>query len=123
MITRIFDQSGNNNHLHVIGEPSGMEPVGTAGRLHNGRAITGTNASADPLFVDGHAVYSAYFEGGMGLRTNVTTDVPTGDEPETLYMVTSGTHYGGGCCFDYGNAEIGTGCSFLNRVSLSKDLR
>jgi hypothetical protein len=22
-------------------------------------------------------------------------------------MVTSGQHYNGGCCFDYGNAEIG----------------
>lgn len=22
-----------------------------------------------------------------------------------MYMVTSGTHYGGRCCFDYGNAE------------------
>jgi hypothetical protein len=26
---------------------------------------------------------------------------------ETTYMVTSGQHYNGGCCFDYGNAEIG----------------
>ena len=26
---------------------------------------------------------------------------------ETIYMVTSGRHYNGGCCFDYGNAEIG----------------
>ena len=105
MITRIFDQTTNGNHLHVIGEPSGLEPVGTGGRLHAGTPITGTNASADPLFVDGHAVYSAYFEGGMGFRNQDTTGVPTGDEPETLYMVTSGQHYGGACCFDYGNAE------------------
>ena len=45
--------------------------MGTGGRLYKGNAITGTNAAADPLFVDGHAVYSAYFEGGMGFRQNV----------------------------------------------------
>jgi hypothetical protein len=28
-----------------------------------------------------------------------------GDEPEGEYMVTSGTHFNSGCCFDYGNAE------------------
>lgn len=27
MITRIFDQTGNGNHLHVVGQPSGLEPV------------------------------------------------------------------------------------------------
>merc|ERR1712187_552419 len=59
MITRIFDQSSNNNHLHVIGDPSGMAVVGSGGRLYyrtvtdKGRPITGTNASADPLYVDG----------------------------------------------------------------------
>ena len=45
----------------------------------------------------------------MGYRTDVTrpaTGVATGDEPETIYMVTSGRHYNGGCCFNYGNAEI-----------------
>lgn len=68
MITRIFDQSPYGNHLSVIGEPSGLIAVGAGGRLHNGSPITGTNASADPLFVGGHAVYSAYFEGGMGFR-------------------------------------------------------
>ena len=97
VITRIFDQSGHHNHLHVVGEPSGLEPVARGGRLFHGAPITGTNASADPLFVDGHLTYSAYFEGGMGFRANRTTAVPTGDEPETLYMVTSGTHFNSGC--------------------------
>ena len=106
MMTRIFDQSGNKNHLHVVGQPSGLEPVGSGGRLFKGGAITGTNASADPLFIDGHAVYSAYFEGGMGFRTNQTTAIPTGDDPETLLMVTSGKHFNGGCCFDV-SSQIG----------------
>ena len=55
-------RSQNANHLAVIGQPSGLEPVGKGGRLHNGSPITGTNAAADPLFVGGHAVYSACFE-------------------------------------------------------------
>jgi len=122
MITRIFDQSGNQNHLHVVGQPSGLEAVGSGGRLYNGAPITGTNANADPLFVDGHGVYSAYFEGGMGFRTNTTKDVPTGDEPETLYMVTSGTHYNKGCCFDYGNAEVGLWPNTTNNLSYAKGL-
>ena len=81
--------------------------MGTGGRLYNGKdngkanglPITGTNATADPLFVNGHKVYSAYFEGGMGFRNQDTNGIATGDEPETIYMVTSGTHYNGGCCF------------------------
>ena len=35
----------------------------------------------------------------MGFRQNVTTGVAVDDEPETIYMVTSGTHYNGHCCF------------------------
>src|SRR4029077_19040394 len=31
--------------------------------------------------------------------------IATGDQPEGEYMVTSGKHYNGGCCFDYGDAE------------------
>jgi hypothetical protein len=29
----------------------------------------------------------------------------TGDNPETIYMITSGDYYNSLCCFDYGNAE------------------
>ena len=122
MITRIFDQSGNGNHVHVVGQPSGLEPVGTGGRLYKGAPITGTNASADPLFVDGQQVYSAYFEGGMGFRSNTTTKIPINDEPETLLMVTSGTHYSGPCCFDYGNAEIGLWPNTTNNLTFAKGL-
>lgn len=122
MITRIFDQSGKGNHVHVIGEPSGLKPVGTGGRIYRGGQITGTNASADPLIVNGHTVYSAYFEGGMGFRNNMTTDIPTGDEPETIYMVTSGKHYNDGCCFDYGNAEVGLWPNTTNNLTYAKGL-
>ena len=52
----------------------------------------------------------------MGYRNDNTSGVATGDDPETIYMVTNGRHYNGatdahgrkgnGCCFDYGNAEV-----------------
>ena len=29
----------------------------------------------------------------------------TGAQPQGDYMVTSGNHVNGGCCFDYGNTE------------------
>jgi hypothetical protein len=63
------------------------------------------NATKDPLMVGGHKVYSAYFEGGMGYRIDNSSNIAVGDEPETIYMVTSGTHFNDRCCFDYGNAE------------------
>ena len=100
MISRIFDQSAHGNHLHVTGHADGLGAVAKGGRLYNGAQVTGTNASADPLQVNGHRVYSAYFEGGMGFRTNSTRGVPIDDEAETIYMVASGTHYNDRCCFD-----------------------
>jgi hypothetical protein len=34
--------------------------------------------------------------------------MPVGDEPQTIYMVTSQHDLIDGCCFDYGNAEVST---------------
>src|SRR5581483_6526521 len=31
--------------------------------------------------------------------------IATGDNPEGEYAIFDGTHFNGGCCFDYGNAE------------------
>ena len=89
VIQRIFDQSPNQNHLDVA-PPGGAHPA----------KDTPANASADALSVGGHAVYSAYFEGGMGYRIDNTTGIAKNDEAETIYMVTSGTHYNDRCCFD-----------------------
>eukprot|EP00039_Didymoeca_costata_P019589 m.338152 g.338152 ORF g.338152 m.338152 type:complete len:336 (+) comp18324_c0_seq1:140-1147(+) len=93
-VRRIFDQSPRGNHLDTA------PPGGAAHHPDNG-----VNASKEQLTVGGHSVYSAYFEGGMGYRNDNTSGIATGDEPETMYMVTAGKHYNGGCCFDYGNAE------------------
>ena len=123
MMSRIFDQSAHGNHLHVTGRPDGLGVVAKGGRLFQGRQVTGTNASADLLRVDGHRVYSAYFEGGMGFRTNSTRGIPTGDEPETIYMVASGKHYNDNCCFDVSANSTSVVSSLQARVSTTPPRR
>ena len=87
-IVQIFDQSPLGNHL-------GTGPPGGAGR----KPDRGVNATKLPLKVGGHSVYGAYFEPGCGYRNDNTTGIATGDEPESMYMVTSGRHYNSKCCF------------------------
>ena len=94
VIWRIFDQSPFANDLSIA-PPGGYVP-----HIDNG-----VNASRWPVSVGGNRVFGAYFEGAMGYRIDATNSVATGNDAETLYMVTSGTHVNGGCCFDYGNAE------------------
>lgn len=94
VIWQIYDQTGNGNHMlpatPAISNPAYDNPV---------------NASRHPITVGGRKVYGAYFETGMGYRAQNTTAVAKGNDPETIYMVTSGTHVNAGCCFDYGNSE------------------
>ena len=46
-----------------------------------------------------------YVAPGTGYRDDSTNGIATGDNPEGEYAIFDGTHYTGGCCFDYGNAE------------------
>ena len=57
----------------------------------------------------GHGVYGAYFEGGMGYRCDSRWGVASGNEPESMYMVTAGNHFNGGCCFDCARAALDPG--------------
>ena len=100
-ITKIYDQSGQGNHL----EPS---PRGGAKPSPDNPA----NASALPVTVNGHSVYGILIEPGIGYRTGCSGctiktghSIATGDEPESMYWVTSQLDLINGCCFDYGNAE------------------
>lgn len=93
-ISTIYDQSGMGNHLMSA-------PGGGAAPMPDNEA----NATDLKLTVGGHKVYGVHIPRGVGYRVNVTLGVATGDDPETEYMVTSGTYVNGGCCFDYGNAE------------------
>jgi hypothetical protein len=94
LITVIYDQTGKGNHLTQA--PAG----GAAGGPDNL-----ANATAAPTTLNGHKAYGVYVAQGTGYRNNRTSGIATGDQPEGMYAIFDGTHYNGGCCFDYGNAE------------------
>jgi hypothetical protein len=93
-ISIIYDQSGKNNHLKQA--PPGQRKA---------TPDTLADAAALKLTASGHTVYGVHLPPGYGYRIDQTTGVATGDQPETEYMVTSGTYFNGNCCWDYGNAE------------------
>ena len=94
VISEIYDQSGHGNNLTQA--PAG----GAAGGPDNL-----ANATAAPAMAGGHKVYGVYVAPGTGYRDDHTSGIATGDSPEGEYAIFDGTHYNGGCCFDYGNAE------------------
>jgi hypothetical protein len=93
-ITIIYDQSSNKNNLT-------QAPLGQ----RNTTPPKEADATALQFTISGHTVYGVHIPVGYGYRIDKTTGVATGDDPETEYMVTSGTFYNASCCFDYGNAE------------------
>lgn len=93
-ISIIYDQSGKGNDLtHAPGGGAKTTPDNEA------------NAKSLPVTISGHNVYGERNPVGVGYRNNAATGTATGDNPETIYMITSGNYSNGGCCFDYGNAE------------------
>eukprot|EP00929_Paragymnodinium_shiwhaense_P005568 TRINITY_DN10773_c0_g1_i1.p1 TRINITY_DN10773_c0_g1~~TRINITY_DN10773_c0_g1_i1.p1 ORF type:complete len:321 (-),score=37.47 TRINITY_DN10773_c0_g1_i1:120-998(-) len=93
-VRALYDQSPKANHLSIA------PPGGIAKHTDKG-----VDAARERLTVSGHTVYGAFFETGMGYRRENTSGVAVGDEPESMYMVVSGRHFDGKCCFDFGNAE------------------
>ena len=96
-ITMVYDQSGHGNVVEA------ETPDSTVGGHAN---QTASNATQEPLMVGGHRVYSLYMKTSQAYwRDGSKSGMPTGSAPQGIYMVTSGKHYGSGCCFDYGNGE------------------
>jgi hypothetical protein len=94
VITIVYDQSGRGNDLTYQG------PGGVGGQ------DTAASATGESLNVGGSMVYSLYIKPGNSYwKDGSSSGMPTGSQPETIYMVTSGTHVNNGCCFDYGNSE------------------
>jgi hypothetical protein len=100
-ITKIYDQSGKGNDLEPS-PPGGAKPT----------PARPANASDLKVTINGHTVYGILFRPGAGYRTGCNTcnikvgnGLAKGDDPETMYMVTSQKDLVNGCCFDYGNAE------------------
>jgi hypothetical protein len=94
VITIIYDQSGRGNNLT-------QAPAGGAAGGPDNLAV----ATAAPTSINGHKVYGVFVAPGTGYRNNHTSGIATGDAAEGMYAIFDGTHYNGGCCFDYGNAE------------------
>ncbi|MFG2041757.1 alpha-L-arabinofuranosidase B [Dactylosporangium sp. NPDC048998] len=98
VITIIYDQSGRGNHL------TQAPPGGFSGPASGGYDNL-ADATLAPITIAGHKAYGVFVAPGTGYRNNNTNGVATGDQPEGMYAIFDGTHYNGGCCFDYGNAE------------------
>jgi hypothetical protein len=104
-ITKLYDQAA-----HESGPQNDLEPAPPGGNKPSpGDPVNAMNL---PVTINGHEAYGMLFRPGMGYRTgcndcNVKTGNGTavGDEPESMYMVTSQHDTINGCCFDYGNAE------------------
>jgi hypothetical protein len=96
VITVVYDQSGRGNDLWYQG--SSVVP----GSPQSSPAV----ATTESLSIGGAKAYSLYINPGNSYwRNGSSSGIPTGSSPEGIYMVTSGTHVNGGCCFDYGNSE------------------
>ncbi|WP_194891741.1 arabinofuranosidase catalytic domain-containing protein [Catenulispora pinisilvae] len=94
VITVIYDQSGRGNNLTQA--------------LGGGAAPGADNlavATAAPTTLNGHKAYGVFIPAGTGYRDDSTNGIATGDNAEGEYAIFDGSHYNGGCCFDYGNAE------------------
>ena len=93
-IVRIYDQSPKRNHLDNFAA----------------KDDSGVNASDAPITIRGHKAYGLYFDAPnrhpswapihKGYRNDRATGLAVGDEPESMYMVASGTHFNDQCCFD-----------------------
>ncbi len=94
VITIIYDQSGRGNNLT-------QAPGGGA----SGGPDNLANATAAPITINGNKAYGVYVAAGTGYRNDHTSGIATGDQAEGMYAIFDGTHFNGGCCFDYGNAE------------------
>jgi hypothetical protein len=90
----IYDQSTQKNDLVVAIAGEAKSSPGNPAK-----------AKALPITINGHSVYGLKFGAGQGYRVQYGKGIATGDDPESMYMVTSQQDYNNGCCFDYGNAE------------------
>jgi non-reducing end alpha-L-arabinofuranosidase len=98
VITIIYDQTSRGNNL------TQAPPGGFSGPAPGGFDNL-ANATAAPITLAGSRVYGVFVAPGTGYRNNTATGTATGDQPEGMYAIFDGSHFNGGCCFDYGNAE------------------
>ncbi len=93
-IPTIYDQSAQKNDL-TLAPPGGEK--GTPGLP--------AKATDLKISINGHSAYGIRIRPGIGYRKPIGNGTAKGDDPQTVYMVSSQKDLIDGCCFDYGNAE------------------
>ena len=117
-ITRLYDQTSNHNDLPISwgGYFPGPGPNGSD---------SGAPAMALPVTIGGQSAYGMYFDAqGTGYRIDTAAHVPTGSQPEGIYLVTSSNLVDASCCFDFGSAETehnDDGNATMNAIYYGKD--
>ena len=105
-ITEIYDQTPNANNMPIS---QGTSCSGCSGGISGpgpGGSDIGSPAMALPVTVGGQPAYGALFDAqGTGYRIDDAKNVPTGSQPEGIYLMTSSNVTSNGCCFDFGSAE------------------
>jgi non-reducing end alpha-L-arabinofuranosidase len=102
-VTILYDQSPFGNHL-TPAPPGSAKPTPANPARIGDLEIT----------IDGRSAYGLKFRPGQGYRAACNgCPYPTGpagtavgDEPQTIYMLTSQHDLVNGCCLDYGNGEV-----------------
>ena len=111
-ISKLYDQSGKGNDLTVAKKGS---YTGTAAQDDKE-----SNAKGLKIMVNGHSVYAIYAKSTEGYRAKqegysgypakvaASAGMPTGNQPQGIYMLTDGSrpNIGCCCCFDFGNASL-----------------
>ena len=97
-ISILYDQSGRGNDLTAA--KGGRSDGGQYAALDDFES----KADEDERMIGGHRVYTLYMEARQGYRQTVKGDgMPRGREPQGIYMLADGTHWGSACCWDFGN--------------------
>lgn len=99
VISKIYDQSGSNNHLTQA--PGGSAYQGPEANGYDYLA----GAIGAPVYLNGTKAYGLFIAPMTGYRNNQVNNSITGDDAEGMYAIFDGTHFNNRCCFDYGNAE------------------
>jgi non-reducing end alpha-L-arabinofuranosidase len=105
-ITQLYDQTPNGNSLPVSAASSCPGcGGGVPGPGPNGSDVP-ANAMALPITIGSQQAYGLMVDrSGVGYRIQNAKNVPTGSQPEGMYMLTSSNLTSGSCCFDFGAAE------------------
>ena len=115
VVTVLYDQSTHGNDLWYQG--STQVPAAPA--------AAPAKAGKETLKLGGHSVHSLYLDiGNCYWHDGSKSGMPTGKQPEGIYMVANGKHYNGGCCFDYGNSETNRradACGAMDAVYFGTD--